>query len=44
MCPAINKLMSVGMCADACDYYEGDGKDEEFMMCSYNESCKEESK
>lgn len=44
MCPVINRLMSVGMCADNCDYYEGDGKDEEFMMCSYNESCKEESK
>jgi len=27
--------MDIGMCADACDYYEGDGKDEEFMMCSY---------
>jgi hypothetical protein len=35
MCPAINKLMDIGMCADACDYYEGDGKDDEFMMCSY---------
>ena len=44
MCPCINTLMDIGMCADACDYYEGDGKDEEFMMCSYNESCKEESK
>jgi len=35
MCPCINQLVDVGMCADACDYYEGDGKDEEFMMCSY---------
>ena len=35
MCPAINKLMDIGMCADNCDYYEGDGKDVEYMMCSY---------
>jgi hypothetical protein len=27
--------MDIGSCADTCDYYEGDGKDEEFMMCSY---------
>ena len=38
MCPVINRLMPVGMCADACDYYEGDGKDVEYMMCSYEES------
>lgn len=40
MCPVINRLMPVGMCADACDYYEGDGKDVEFMKCSFIEVSK----
>lgn len=40
MCPVINRLMPVGMCADACDYYEGDGKDVESMKCSFIEVSK----
>jgi len=37
MCPCINKLVDIGSCADGCDYYESDGIEVEYMMCSYEE-------
>ncbi len=35
LCPAINRLMDVGCCADTCDHYEGNGKETDYMPCSY---------
>ena len=37
MCPVINRLMPIGSCADECEWYEGDGRDVDFMRCGYNE-------
>lgn len=37
MCPCINRLMDVGSCADQCEFYEGDGKDEIVMGCRYQD-------
>lgn len=35
ICPMINRIVSVGDCADYCNYYEGDGRDDEGMECSF---------
>ncbi len=35
LCPGIISLMDVGCCADNCDYYEGNGKEIDYMRCSY---------
>jgi hypothetical protein len=34
-CPIDFSLTDVGTCADYCDYYEGDGKDEAGVPCSF---------
>lgn len=34
-CPWTHQLHAVGLCADCCDHYEGDGKDVNGMWCNY---------
>jgi hypothetical protein len=41
-CPWTHQLHDIGLCADCCDHYSGDGQDIDGMKCNYVEHCPNE--